>query len=71
MMPHEPVRDIIRRTMHNLKFVEERVWALRGDTTHKLLPRRACTPLGEIPGRSDRRVARDGARRRLASNCQG
>lgn len=24
MMPHEPVHDIMRRTMHNLKFVEER-----------------------------------------------
>ena len=24
MMPHEPVRDIMRRTMHNLEFIEQR-----------------------------------------------
>ena len=26
-MPHDPVRDIMRRTMHNLKFVEARAGA--------------------------------------------
>lgn len=27
MMPHEPVRDVMRRTMHNLKFVKDRASA--------------------------------------------